>query len=660
MGSLPRQIKNVVKIDIAVMLVIVIALNPLSGPFFMAVNNQEFFTYHIRDIFEYFAEEKHDTAEFYLAAGTYENQTGGELFGAAEGRNLIVIQMESIQNLVVDRDYFGQDIMPVLNGMIHNPGTVYFNNFYSQIGSGNTSDAEFAANNSIMASVESYTYQLYQNNYFRGLPWILKEHGYRSYVLHGYKKKFWNREAIYPVLGFERFFSDDDFINDNIEGIGGGNIVGISDHAFYEQASVYMEEFTQPFYSLLITLSTHHSFKLPEYLREIKIRPQEDNIVGDYINSAHYTDKCIGEFIELMKEKGLYDNSIFVFYGDHFGLSKADKRIDDTLPGWLGAPYRYDQMMNVPLIIHIPGTDINAVYENSGGQIDFMPTMAYLLGIEKLDTLYFGQNLFTGEDSIVAVQTHMLKGSYIKGDQVFEISRDGIFENSRAWDRRTGDETIIDGCAENSLKAKSVIELSLFYLKNDILRLALERSMNVSEINEVIAGNEVALPDMMEGRYIAGDDMDAIDKFYKSMLQDKGKYALLMSDDIDALLQNIEVEYSGKSKVKGIGSTDKAANAEYVDIRGRIVPAVSPGDNYTKVQYLGYDKIILNTGDDAVLSEQFLELINADNPCGIAVSRNNWRANMNIWAGSKLPVYIYNAHVLTGSDVMQVYRQPWK
>ena len=658
MGSLPKPIKNVLKIDAAIVIAVFIALNSLGSPFFMSINNQEFFSYHTRDVFEYFTKEKQDAGEFYLATGTYESQTGGELFGIAKGRNLIILQLESMQNLVVCRDYFGQEITPVLNGLIRSPGTVYFNNFYSQIGAGNTSDAEFAVNNSIMASTESYTYQLYQNNYFKGLPWILRERGYHAYVLHGYKKKFWNRESMYPALGFERFFSDDDFINDNIEGIGGGNIVGISDHAFYEQAVDFMEEFPRPFYSFLITLSTHHSFKLPDYLREIEIRPEEDNIVGDYINSAHYADKCIGEFIGLLKEKGIYDNSMFVIYGDHFGLSKADSRIDTTLPGWLGAPYRYDVMMNIPLIIHIPGADINAVYENSGGQIDLMPTIAYLLGLEDLDTLYFGQNLFTGEDSVVAVQMHMLKGSYIKGDQVFEISRDGVFANSRAWNRRTGEEMGIEGCAENSEKARSIIETSLFYLNNDVLRLALERGMDIGEINELIAGNKAALPDMMEGTYIESDDMDSIDEFYSSMINDKEKYILLKSDDIDALLQKIEVEYSGKSKVKGIGSTDKSVNAEFLNVRSRIVPAVSANDSFTKIEYLGYDKIMLDAGEDAVLCEQFIELIKAGKPSGIAVTKDNWRVNMNIWAGSQIPVYLYDKNVPIGSRIMQVYRKP--
>ena len=662
MGSLPKPIRKVIKLEIFIVLILLLVLNPMGSNFVTSINNQEIFTYHIRDILEYFMEEKQNMDEFYLAAGTYEGQLGGGLFGAAKGRNLIVVQMESMQNMLINKDYFGQEITPVLNELIRSPGTVYFNNFYYQIGTGNTSDAEFAANNAIMGSMDSYTYQLYQHNYFRGLPWILKERGYGSYVFHGYKKEFWNRENIYPALGFDKYYCSGYFINDNIEGIGGGNITGISDSAFFDQATDYMAELPQPFYSFLMTLSCHHPFKMPEFLRDIEIRPAEANIVGDYINAVHYSDKCIGEFMEHLKEKELYDNSIIVFYADHFGLSKADSRIDEVVSRWIGKPYTFDMMLNIPLIIHIPGADINATYENSGGQLDLMPTLAFLLGIERLDTLYLGQNLFTGNDSTVAIQVHMLKGSYIKGDHVLEISRDGIFENSRAWNRRTGEAIPLSGyVAGNSQRAREIIELSAFYLRHDVLRLALEQGRNMDEIREIISGRQTGLPDRMEARYIKAGDSGALERFFSAMRGDREKYTLLMSDDIFALLEELEFQYSGRPQItRGVGGLDEAMNKDFLDVRARIIPAVSAGDSYTKIEYLGYDKIMLAPGADILLGGELLELLETNSPAGIAVSRGSWRRTMNMWRDSSVPIYIYHTNAPIGSEETPVYRQPWK
>ena len=643
MGSLPKQIRRIIKIEVLILLLILVAFNPVGSSFLSQINSREFFSHHIRDAFEYFSGANHEAGDFYIATGTYESGAGGELFGAARGRNLILVQLESFQNMVIGREYYGQEITPSLNELIASPGTVYFNNFYYQIGAGNTSDAEFAVNNSIMASMESYTYQLYKDNYFRGLPWILKERGYDSYVLHGYKKEFWNRQSAYPAFGFKRFYSADDFIDDNIEGIGGGNIVGISDSAFFDQATDYMSAFPQPFYSMVITLSCHNPFLLPAELRGIEIMPGDDNIVGNYINAVHYTDRCVGEFMDHLIEKGLYNNSVIVFYGDHFGLSKADRRVDSEVSDWLGEPYRYDTMMNVPLIIHLPGAGFNAEYENSGGQLDLMPTLAYLLGFEALDTVYFGQNLFSGEDSLVAVQVHMLKGSYIKGDRVFEISRDGIFKNSKSWNRKTGEETDIDDCLEDSEEAVSIIELSQFYLANDVLRLVYERGMEAFEISELVAGNRVAVPATLEWRYVESEDGEAIGELFNAMKMNKDKNIILFSDDIFKLLTKLDKDYSGKARRVGHASFDDRANAEYLDVRKRIVPAAAEGDVLSKIEYLGYDRIMAAVSEGAGPDGDLRELIESGEVCGVIMPRKNWLAQMNIWSGSKIPIFIYDA-----------------
>ena len=664
MGSLPKQIKKVIRLKIIVVLLLILTLNPMGSEFVTSINNQEFFTYHIRDILEHFMEDDRDFENFFIATGTYEQELdkGHEFFGIAQGRNLILVQMESVQNMMLNNFYFGQEITPVLNELIRSPGVIYFNNFYYQVGVGSTSDAEFATLNSMMGSMDSFTYQIYQNNYFRGLPWILREHGYGSYKFHGFHREFWNRAGMYQTLGFNRYFCSLDFENDNIYGIGGGNIVGVSDSAFFEQTADFMTQLTQPFHSFIMTLSCHHPFWLPEHLRGIEIRPEEAGIVGDYLNAVHYADKCIGEFLEHLRERDLYYNSMIVFYADHFGLSRADSRIEETVSRWLGRPYTFDMMLNVPLIFYIPGTDINATFENSGGQLDIMPTIAFLLGIETLDTIYLGQNLFTGNDSTVAIQVHMLKGSFIRGDIVFEISRDGIFRNSRAWNRRTGEELpICDEIERHSGRAGEIIELSEIYLQHDVLRLALEQGRSESEITELISGNQAELPEHFAAMYIESNDRQALADFFVSMRLDREKNVILMSDDIFTLLEKMEFEYSGRPQItRGIGTLDENMNRVFLDVRSRIVPALSSDDNYTKVGHLGYRRIMLAPRDEIVLSDELLEMLTTNNPAGIVLSRERWRTNMNLWQGSKIPVFIYDNNVADDVDVMPVTRQPWR
>lgn len=594
--SLPKQIKKLYKLLILILITALVIENPLGSAFVTSLTSQEFFLTHIKDIADYFdtSEEK---SEYYLSTGTYEKQKDGELFGIAEGRNLIMVQMESMQAMMLHQDYFGQEITPFLSSLTSETGTIYFDNFYSQLGAGNTSDAEFVSNNSIIGSIESYTYQLYQDNYFRGLPWILKDLGYNTNVFHGYNKAFWNRENVYPTLGFDTYYGEPDFVNDNIEGIGAGNIVGISDSAFLKQSVEYMKELEQPFYSFVITLSTHNPFGLPEYLQEIELREEEENIVGRYIQSANYSDRCLEEFFEELKESGIYDNSIIVLYGDHFGLTRADNAITDVVSNWRGVPYTYDEMMRVPLIIHIPGYEENKVIGISGGQWDIMPTVAYLLGVEELDTLYLGQNLLMAESGFVAFQMHMLKGSFVMDDVVFEMSRDGVFENSSVKNRITGEKLNPADYYDEYLKAIEKIELAVFYLENDVLRLAIEEGKSIEQINAEIFGSEKS-EQFLNGYDVQAADIVGIEEIYNEIVNnakaDSSYYAALSSDDILGLLGYIQQTYSGKSGGTGaILSVDESINENYMLFRQHVYPVAVELGTVTKIDNLGYDNVLL-------------------------------------------------------------------
>lgn len=452
----------------AAALAAVVVLNPAGNSFITAVGNQEFFSYHIKDLLSGFNQSGSiiSAADYGSSNGSYELEKKGPLFGIAKKRNLIVIQVEALQNLVINRECNGQEITPNLNRLIKN--SLYFNHYYQQLGSGNTSDAEFATQNSIMGDIKSYTYGLYAYNYYRGLPWIMKEQGYQTMVFHGYKKDFWSRAAAYPAQGFDTFYYDEKFKPSEVIGM------GISDEQFFMQSIEYMKQARQPFYSFLITLSSHFPFELPAQHREIMLKSEDkDTLFGNYINAIHYADKAIGAFIEGLKENGLYDNSVIAVYGDHFGLPAAEKEVNDSVSRFLGHAYDMDDMLNIPLIISIPGTNTGQTVERTGGQLDFMPTMAYLMGIENLDTLYFGHNMLTGKSGFVASQTYMVKGSFIKDDIIFEMSRDGVFEHSRAWNIKTREPVDLDRCVEGYEKSVKITDTSAFYLANDILRKVL-------------------------------------------------------------------------------------------------------------------------------------------------------------------------------------------
>ena len=456
---------------ILAVLLFFLAVNPLGMTVLKSIGNLEFFSFHAKDIVRVstgFGEDRHAVA----ASMNYHIKEGDPLFGLAKGKNLIVIQVEALQNFVLDAHYNGKEITPVLNRLAKD-SSLYFDHYYMQIGAGNTSDAEFATNNSLYGTPKSYTYEIYKDNAFRGLPWLLMEKGYSTIAMHGYRGDFWSRDVMYPSQGFQAFVDADGFLDRGLP-----TAWGINDEEFFKQAVQYLKLEKQPFYSLLVTLSSHTPFELPpefEKLGNIRIKKEHRGTrFGNYLSAISYTDHALGVFLEKLKEAGLYENSVIAIYGDHFGLSISDDRNEELMEEFLGKPYRFDTMANIPLIIHMPAAApglLPRVISAAGGQLDFLPTIAYLMGFEKLDTLYIGNNLLTEKSGFVIQDRYAPPGSFLTNTMAYLGAGDGVFETGRAWNINSYRNLRKDsGMEKLSLRARGLLNLSAEYLEKDEIR----------------------------------------------------------------------------------------------------------------------------------------------------------------------------------------------
>lgn len=448
------------------------------------LSRQEFYTYHLSDIYNaFFAENEVENIDAFIEKVVERSENKEDkYFGIAEGRNVITIQVEALQNFVIGREYYGQEITPNLNKLIKED-SIYFDRYYQQIGRGNTSDAEFVTHNSLYAAMDGQTYLKYYENTYYGLPWILKDNGYSTAVaFHGFEPDFWNREKSYPYQGFDRFISQEDFeITEPIIGF------GINDSEFFGQSLDYIKEFNNPFYAFLVTLSSHHPFEMPEEYKQISLLEEhEDTVFGNYIQSINYVDAAIGEFIEGLKAEGLYENAIINIYGDHFGLNCTDDETKAIMTEFLGYEYHYDEMMRVPLIIHLPDSNINETITTTGGNLDFLPTILNLLGIKNEKGIMLGQDLINATEGFVAQHTTMFKGSYIKNNIIFSMSLDDIFENSSAWNIYTREKIDLGLCREDYERAIDEMNKSNYILENDLLKeYIMEREKALEKENDV-------------------------------------------------------------------------------------------------------------------------------------------------------------------------------
>ncbi len=434
---------------------------------YTGIKKYEFFNYHVYDIISLDPEnskltsvEKEELIERMKLVQS--DNLDSAYFGiAGDKKRVIVIQIESLQNEMIDKFYNGQEITPNINKFIKD-NSIYFSNYYQQLGKGNTSDAEFTSLNSLYPIISGNTYNVYEKNGFYGLPWIMKENGYSTTSYHGYVASFWNRENIYPHLGFEESKFEDDYI------MGEKIVFGLDDHDFFKQSIPMLKAQDDKSFHFMVTLSSHKPFDLPEDKKWITLDEADDNFFGRYIQSLHYMDDAFGQFIEELKAEGLYDDSVIIFYGDHYGIGMEDELVKERMENFLGREYTYEDMFNVPMVIHVPHSGITKVVDITGGQIDFLPTVLNVLGIEN-KYLTFGQDLLNAEEGFVASQTFMEKGSFIDNEVVFQIARDGVFENSKAYDRDTHEPVDLEACREGYERAIREVNLSKKVTESDTL-----------------------------------------------------------------------------------------------------------------------------------------------------------------------------------------------
>ena len=316
------------------------------------------------------------------------NVAPSRLSGIAKGKNLIVIQVESLQQFVVGLKIKGVEVTPNLNKFIKH--SVYFSRIYSQTAAGNSSDAEFIVNTGLYPSAAGVAYIKYAGNRYEALPKVLSDEGYVSLAMHGDRPGFWNRNRMYSSMGFDRFISKKDFVED--ENIG----MGLSDASFFRQSIDVLGKTQKPFYAFLITLTSHYPYNFDGIANQTKLNTGSFNgtLMGNYLTSLKYFDAQFGKFIEGLSKNGLLDSSVIAMYGDHTAIPSWDR---SSLEKLLGRSFKneweWKDVQRIPLVIRIPSAEaISGEEKDAAGLIDLPETLADLLGCEFKEG--FGTNLF--------------------------------------------------------------------------------------------------------------------------------------------------------------------------------------------------------------------------------------------------------------------------
>ncbi|KAA0560716.1 LTA synthase family protein [Bacillus sp. CH30_1T] len=425
----------------------------------MLVKNIGTYNYHVYDIFL----QSKSSAQRAMADGSeladIDNyvrasyiEPDKEMFGVAKDKNLIMVSLESLQNFVINSEMNGQEITPFLNEFIGE--SYYFDNFYHQTQQGKTSDSEFLLDNSLYPLNRGAVFFTHSGNEFESMTEKLGENGYYTTAMHANNKSFWNRDIMYDSLGYERFYSLPDYEVTEENSVNWG----MKDIPFFKQSVEHMKEMSQPFSTKMITLTNHYPFTLDEEDKLIDPYTSNDGTVNRYFQTVRYMDEAVKNFITDLKESGLYENSVIVMYGDHYGISENHNKAMSQYLGKEVTPVVSTQLQEVPLIIHVPGQEGKTISKVSG-QIDLKPTIMHLLGIDTKEDIQFGSDIFSSQHENLAI---LRDGRF--------ITEDYVFAGEKCWNKESEETTDMKYCEPYKERVNEELEYSDKIINGDLLR----------------------------------------------------------------------------------------------------------------------------------------------------------------------------------------------
>ncbi|AYY65889.1 polyglycerol-phosphate lipoteichoic acid synthase LtaS [Staphylococcus hominis] len=381
-----------------------------------------------------------------------------EYYGIAKKKNIIKIHLESFQTFLINKKVNGKEVTPFLNKLsTGNDDFRYYPNFFHQTGQGKTSDSEFTMDNSLYGLPQGSAYSLKGDNTYQSLPAILdQKEGYTSDVMHGDYKTFWNRDQIYKHFGIDKFYdatyydmSDENVVN-----------LGLKDKPFFKASAEYQSKMKQPFYSHLITLTNHYPFTLNSEDASIDKPNTGDSTVDGYIQTAHYLDQALEQYINDLKTKGLYDDSVIMIYGDHYGISENHNNAMEKLLGEQITPAKFTDLNRTGFWLKIPGKN-GTVDETYAGQVDVMPTILHLVGIDSKNYLMLGTDMLSKDHNDVI--------PFRNGDF---ITKDYKFVNGKVYSNKNNEliTTPPKDLEKNKKQVEKDLEMSDDVLNGDLFR----------------------------------------------------------------------------------------------------------------------------------------------------------------------------------------------
>ncbi len=309
-----------------------------------------------------------------LSLQRHSKRDSSAVFADGEKPNVVIVLMESMSAKLMR--HFGCDVTmtPFLDSLWNE--SLSFENFYSV---GNHT------NQGIYSTLYGFPTVLSRNAMkgtdiptYYGMPNVFAEHGYSTSFYMTHESQYDNMNAFLRTNGFKHIRSQEDYPRDSVV-----NSFGVSDGFLFNYALKELQTVQQPFFTVLLTISNHPPYVVPDWFEAHGWDPEYAIIL--------YADYCLKQFFEGMKRSGLYENTVFVFVADH---GKIVGRPECEVA---------ESFNHIPLIIHSPRIE-KKIEKSFCCQTDIQAILFSLLGME-YDNVGFGCDVLNKTSSAVCYST---------------------------------------------------------------------------------------------------------------------------------------------------------------------------------------------------------------------------------------------------------------
>ena len=383
--------------------------------------------------------------------------------GMGVNKNVIILQLESVQNFAIGATINGKEITPNLNKFLNE--NINVTNMHATSYT-TTADSEHSVITSTYPQENGEAFSKYYGNTYDDIFANFKNADYYTMYAHGNHGYFWNRQNV-----FSKYQVDDITFLDDFEDQSELIRTYLSDELLYKQTIEHMKETVDSgktvFYDL-VAASSHKPFELAGIIDKyskvsIDVGDLLGTELGNYLEAVNYADYAFGIFIDELKEKGLYDNTIIVVFGDHYGMQMYDENLIEFL-GYSRNNYNDARMQyefsNVVCGIRIPGVS-NIVIDEPVSKMDVKPTLAQICNVE--DTFSLGTSIFN-------------RNSYVAINNGKVITKDYYYDGDSWYILETGEKLDINSIPEEEKKRLDL------YVEEALIEIEISNSVVVNNL----------------------------------------------------------------------------------------------------------------------------------------------------------------------------------